>query len=91
MTLRAEGATDTLAVFRHRTLEGVVLSLPESADELVPWGEIEQADLCLATGRLLLRFRESFVRRSHWLGGASGLEGIWTDRRELRRSELPCA
>ncbi|MCC6528092.1 MAG: hypothetical protein IT373_35925 [Polyangiaceae bacterium] len=85
----AGGAGETLAVLRYRTLEGLVLAMPESADVRVGWGDLEAASLDLATGTVSLRFTAEFAARSHWLGGVRVLEGRWTDRMVLREGDGP--
>ena len=69
-----------LALFRYRTAEGLVLVLPESADILVPWEQVEETVLDLKGGTLRVRFAASYVERQGWLRGASTLVGTWTDR-----------
>jgi hypothetical protein len=89
VTLAPPDAPESVvAIFRYRTVEGPVVCVPESADMLVPWQEVEAADLDLATGRLSLRFTETFVRSSNWLRGARTLVGTWTDRIKLRFGDL---
>lgn len=82
------GPSATVALFRYRTVEGLVLSMPESADLVVPWDDVEQADLSLADGRLKLTFSEEFAKNSNWLGGLRSLEGRWTDRMTIRRADV---
>jgi hypothetical protein len=69
-----------VAIFRYRTVEGLVLLVPESADVLVPWEHVEQAAVDLASGRVTLRLAEAYVARQSWLRGARTLVGTWTDR-----------
>jgi hypothetical protein len=83
-----DGPSAAVAIFRYRTVEGLVLSMPESADIVVPWGEVESAALDLATGKLTVRFTESFARRANWLGGVCALEGLWTDRLTIHRADV---
>jgi hypothetical protein len=74
-----DGAT-VLGVLRRRTREGLVVLVPESADELVPWSAVRSADLDLVSGRVRLELDPDYVRRERWLRGASALVGTWTDR-----------
>jgi hypothetical protein len=83
-----DGPAAAVAVFRYRTVEGLVLSMPESADVLVAWEHVEAADLSLASGRLTITFRAEFAASANWLGGVRTLEGQWTDRLTIRRSDL---
>jgi hypothetical protein len=69
-----------LAVFRYRTVEGLVLLVPESAEVLVPWRDIEEARLDLLRGELRIRFRPEVVARENWLRGAESVTGDWLDR-----------
>jgi hypothetical protein len=69
-----------IAVFRYRTTEGLLLLIPESADVLVRWEDVEEANLDLRTGKVRIRLEESFVARENWLRGAVTLVGEWTDR-----------
>jgi hypothetical protein len=82
------GSHAAVAVLRYRTLEGLVLSMPESADIVVPWEHVERADLCLMSGQVTVAFREDFARRANWLGGVRLLQGRWTDRLTIRRSDI---
>jgi redox-sensitive bicupin YhaK (pirin superfamily) len=83
-----DGPSAAVAVFRYRTVEGLVLSMPESVDIVVPWDDVEEAELSLATGRLRVRFSEPFAAKANWLGGVRLLEGKWTDRMKLRREDV---
>lgn len=69
-----------VAIFRHRTTEGVVFLIPESADVLVPWSQVEEASLDLATGAVRVRFAPGYVREQNWVRGAKTLVGKWMDR-----------
>jgi hypothetical protein len=69
-----------LAVFRHRTVEGLLLLLPESAEVLVRWTDIEDARLDLAKGELSLTLRADYVKGQNWLRGARRITGDWLDR-----------
>ncbi|HJZ87458.1 MAG TPA: hypothetical protein VKN99_19925 [Polyangia bacterium] len=76
-----------VAIFRYRTTEGLLLLIPESADLLVPWTEIEKTVLDLRSGLVHVRFREGYVAAQNWLRGARELSGTWTDRVTLARTE----
>lgn len=69
-----------LAVFRFRTTEGLVLLLPESADILVPFTQIDEATLDLKKGELRIRLSESYLAKESWARGAKELVGEWLDR-----------
>lgn len=69
-----------VAVFRHRTTEGLVLLIPESADVLVPWQQVEEASLDLATGAVRVRLAAGYVGQQNWVRGARTLVGKWMDR-----------
>src|SRR5262245_29822330 len=69
-----------LAVFRYRTTEGLVLLVPESADVLVPFSEVEEASLDLAKGELRMRFSKAYLAKESWVRGARVLVGDWLDR-----------
>src|SRR5262245_21585299 len=82
------GPSAAVAIFRYRTGEGLVLSMPESAGIVLPRDDIQSADVDLASGKLSLRFTEAFARRANWLGGVCALEGRWTDRLTIHRSDV---
>lgn len=83
-----DGPAAAVALFRYRTVEGLVLSMPESADIVVAWADVECADLSLVTGKLTVRFTEAYTDSANWLGGVRTLEGRWTDRMKIRQSDL---
>jgi hypothetical protein len=69
-----------VAIFRHRTTEGLVLLIPESAELTVPWSAVEAAELDLKSGALRIRLAPTYVASRNWLRGAVQLVGTWTDR-----------
>ncbi|MCK6546981.1 hypothetical protein L6R52_14120 [Myxococcota bacterium] len=69
-----------LAVFRWRTIEGLVLLVPESADVVIPFEHVEEAALDLVRGELRIRLRADYVATQNWLRGARTLVGDWLDR-----------
>ena len=69
-----------LAIFRHRTTEGLVLLIPESAEVLVKWPDVEEAAIDLSNGQIRVRFKASYVASQNWLRGASTVVGHWLDR-----------
>ena len=73
----------TTAIFRYRTTAGLLLALPESVYVIVPFGDLVEASLDLATGTVKLRFSDEAARRHRWLGRARRLIGVWTDRQVL--------
>ena len=83
-----DGPSAAVAVFRYRTVEGLVLSMPESADIVVPWEHVESADLSLADGRFTITFAEAYATSANWLGGIRKLRGRWTDRMMIHRADV---
>jgi hypothetical protein len=77
-----------VAILRYRTSEGLVLLVPESSDVLVPYAELEDANLDLVAGTVRIAFRASYVERQSWLRGARSLQGTWTDRFVLTEARL---
>lgn len=69
-----------LVIFRYRTTEGLVFLIPESAEILVGWEEIERASIDLATATVEVTFRPEFVASQNWLRGAKTVSGEWLDR-----------
>ena len=69
-----------VAIFRYRTTDGLILLIPESAEVLVPWSEVESADLDLRSGFLRVGLSAPYVASQNWLRGARVLTGRWTDR-----------
>jgi len=76
-----------LASFRRRTVEGLLLLIPESADLLIPWEVVVEARIDLLRGRVQIEFREDYARRQPWLRGATQLSGNWLDRYEAHAGE----
>lgn len=76
--------TGTLAVFRRRTVSGIVLLMPESGDFKVPWEDLEDVTLDLMTGQVRVRFTAAYAGRENWLGNADTLVGVWIDRSLIR-------
>ena len=81
--LDAASPNRPLAVFRYRTVRGLVLLIPESGDFVVAWEHVASSTLDLAQGELLIRFTPEFAAKSHWLGGATALRGRWIDRHTM--------
>lgn len=84
----AQGPSATVAIVRYRTVEGLVLSMPESADIVVPWEMLKRAELDLATGELSVEFETSYAESANWLGGLRELKGRWMDRLRLRQADV---
>ena len=84
----AKGPSATVAVVRYRTVEGLVLSMPESADIVVPWEMLKRAELDLVSGELSVEFVEAYAENANWLGGLRELKGRWTDRLRLRQADV---
>lgn len=76
-----------VAIFRYRTAEGLQLLIPESADVLVPWGDVATADVDLRSGQLTVELAAAYVERNNWLRGAGRLVGRWTDRLVLHADD----
>ena len=74
-----------VAIFRYRTTEGLVLLIPESADVLVSWQDVEEAALDLKTGHVRVKLAEKFVAQQNWLRGARVLVGEWMDRFKMEK------
>jgi len=84
VTLVAEGGDGSaLALLRRRTREGLVVQVPESAEVLLVWSDVEHAEVDLAAGRVRIQLSDALVERSAWLRGAQRLTGTWVDRLEL--------
>jgi hypothetical protein len=75
-----------VAIFRYRTTEGLMLLIPESADVVVPWREVEEATLDLKAGRVTVRLAAGYVASQNWLRGATVLTGRWLDRFTMKGS-----
>jgi hypothetical protein len=73
----------TTAILRFRTTAGLVLALPESVDVTVPWADVAEALVDLASGRVSIRFVDGAGARYRWLGAARVLRGAWIDREQL--------
>jgi len=84
----AGGDGHPLAVLRYRTTASLVLLIPEGADFLVAWDDLEQVHLDLRSGEVRVRIGESYAKSNHWLRGARELVGQWTDRCELDPESL---
>jgi hypothetical protein len=69
-----------LAVFRFRTTDGLMLLVPESADVIVPFADIESAALDLIKGELRIQLSASYVAKESWVRGSRVLVGDWLDR-----------
>src|SRR5438105_2695767 len=80
-----------VAIFRYRTVEGLVLLVPESADVLVPWEHVVASTVDLKSGSIAIELAPAYVERQGWLRGAKRLVGTWTDRLVLKRDETGAA
>jgi hypothetical protein len=76
-----DGSGRVVCILRWRTLQGLVLRLPESTDVVVPWRLVAEATLDLAAGTARLRFHPDARKEIPWL--SSDLTGEWTDRQTL--------
>ena len=73
-----------VAIFRYRTVEGLLFLIPESADVLVEWRHVEEATLDLKGGQMKIRLAADYVRGQNWLRGATTLVGKWLDRYTMK-------
>lgn len=78
-----DGNGRVVCILRWRTVQGLVLRLPESTDVIVPWRLVREAQLDLAGGAVRVRFAEGARRELPWLQSWSELAGEWTDRQRL--------
>lgn len=78
-----DGNGRVVCILRWRTVQGLVLRLPESVDTIVPWRLVAESVLDLQGGTVRVRFAPDAGREISWLQGWSELNGQWTDRAEL--------
>lgn len=78
-----DGNGRVVCILRWRTVQGLVLRLPESTDVTVPWRLVTQAALDLAAGTVQLRFQQDARKELPWLQSWTELNGEWTDRQQL--------
>jgi hypothetical protein len=78
-----DGNGRVVLILRWRTVQGLVVRLPESTDLLVPWRLISDARLDLAEGTMRVRFIPGAKKELSWLGSWEELNGEWTDRKVL--------
>jgi hypothetical protein len=76
--------SNVIAVFRHRTTEGLVILMPESGELVVPWAVVQSAALDLASGALRIDLDPRYTAQEVWLRGAKSLTGRWLDRFTMR-------
>ena len=72
-----------VCILRWRTVQGLVMRLPESVDVLVPWELLEDARVDLAGGSVRVAFASHAREKLPWLQSWRSLEGEWTDRQKL--------
>ena len=77
----------TTAILRFRTVKGLVLALPESAEVTIPWSHLELAEVDLIKGEVHIRFAKDARPRHAWLGASHVLRGTWTDRELLAETK----
>src|SRR5262249_57870109 len=77
-----------IAIFRYRTREGLLVTIPESAELLIPWSAVEAASLDLQAGTVHVTFSKTYVAEQNWLRAARQLTGVWTDRLVLHSDPL---
>ena len=78
-----DGNGRVVCILRFRTVQGLVLRLPESTDVVVPWRLIVEARLDLALGTARVAFTPDARKALPWLQSWTELSGEWTDRRVL--------
>ncbi len=78
-----DGNGRVVCILRWRTMQGLVLRLPESVDTVVPWRLVAEAALDLQAGTARVRFHPGAARELTWLQSWSELAGQWTDRADL--------
>ena len=78
-----DGNGRVVCILRWRTVQGLVLRLPESTDVTVPWKWVEEARLDLAEGSVRVRFKPEARKEFTWLQSWTELSGEWTDRASL--------
>lgn len=83
-----DDASQVVAVFRHRTHQGLILLVPESTDELIRWDDVRACNIDLHNGSIRLELSEAVVARENWLRGAHVLVGSCFDRVELQASRF---
>jgi hypothetical protein len=84
-----DGNGRVVCILRWRTVNGLVLHLPESTDVNVPWRLVESAALDLAHGTATVRFVEGARKELSWLQSWRELSGEWTDRQVLDAAPKP--
>jgi hypothetical protein len=78
-----DGNGRVVCILRWRTVQGLVLRLPESVDTIVPWRLVAEASLDLQAGTARVRFQPGASKELSWLQTWSELNGQWTDRADL--------
>jgi hypothetical protein len=69
-----------VCILRWRTMQGLVLRLPESTDVTVPFRLLAEAQVDLLQGTVHLKFTADARRELPWLQSTTELAGEWTDR-----------
>lgn len=78
-----DGNGRVVCILRWRTSQGLLLRLPESTDQLVPYQLLTEARLDLREGTVMLRFTPDARKELPWLQSWTELTGTWTDRAQL--------
>jgi hypothetical protein len=78
-----DGNGRVVCILRWRTVQGLVLRLPESTDVTVPWKLVDSARLDLSEGSVRVAFKPEARKELSWLGTWTELNGEWTDRSVL--------
>jgi hypothetical protein len=78
-----DGNGRVVCILRWRTVQGLVLRLPESTDVLVPWRLLAEATIDLGAGTARLRFAPNARQELPWIQSWTELNGEWTDRQLL--------
>ncbi|MBI2900309.1 MAG: hypothetical protein HYY17_08990 [Planctomycetes bacterium] len=77
--------TDVICLLRYRLGDGLVLGVPESCDETVPWSEVRSAVVDLKSGEVRVEFTPAALKKRHWLRDQKVCSGTWLDRAEMKR------
>src|SRR5262245_53693980 len=78
-----DGNGRVVCILRWRTVQGLVIRLPEGVDITVPWRLVAEASLDLQAGSARVRFAPGAARELTGLQTWSELAGQWIDRADL--------
>lgn len=83
-----DGNGRVVCILRWRTVQGLLLRLPESVDTIVPWRLVAEAALDLQAGTVRVRFAPGAAKELPFLQAWTELSGQWTDRATLEAPPL---